>query len=214
MYKLYPRVFKSKKKQTIYVQTEPAVQTVEIRVQGMEYYTIPHSALYRIDEETRYPYLPMQKQKDGLFACEYEFAQEQKYSVKVRIGGATCPQTYIYAVDEDLAALKPFKGDTHLHSNRSDGEGTPFEVGCAYRKAAYDFIAITDHHKYAPSVEGREAFKALTDEFTVFKGEEVHNRDMGYFHIINFGGEESLNVPILANPDEIVKKVQTILKSR
>ncbi|MGN1320940.1 MAG: hypothetical protein ACI4U6_07470 [Acutalibacteraceae bacterium] len=32
------------------------------------------------------------------------------------------------------------------------GVGTPFEVACAYREAGYDFIAITDHHKFTPSL--------------------------------------------------------------
>ena len=46
-------------------------------------------------------------------------------------------------------------------------------MGCAYRAAGYDFIAITDHHRYFPSLEGKAAFNELTNEFTVFKGEEI-----------------------------------------
>ena len=214
MYQLYPRVFKSHQTQTLFVKTSVSAKCVEIKIQGMEFYTVPHTAQYRIDEETRYPFLPMQAAGGNLSAVEYAFAQEQKYSVKVRIDGEEQAQTYIYAVDEDLAACKMLKGDTHLHTNRSDGEGTPFEVGCTYRKAGFDFIAITDHHKFEPSVEGRYAFKAVTDEFTVFCGEEVHNKDMGYFHVVNFGGNASVNTPILANPEKMEARVQEILHSR
>lgn len=211
--KIFPKVYYSQKTQKVFFQTKALTDSVSIKIQGMEYYTIPHSPIYRIDEEERYPYLPMTKAGDGLFAIEYAFKQEQKYSVKVKIGEKIVLETHIYAVDEDLAKLQPLKGDTHLHSNRSDGEGTPFEVGCQYRAAGFDFIAVTDHHKFAPSIEAKTAFEALTDEFTVFYGEEVHNRDMGYFHIVNFGGEISVNEPILADPDSIEAKVQEVLNA-
>jgi len=212
--KIYPKVYHSNKKQTVFLQIEKAEEKITIKIQGMEYYTIPHSPLYRIDEEERYPFVEMKKCGDDLYSVEYEFRQEQKYSVTVMVGAEVRLKTYLYAVDDDLAPLYPFKGDTHLHSNHSDGEGTPFEVGCNYRKAGYDFIAITDHHIMYPSVEGMSAFKPLTDTFTVFQAEEVHNRAMGYFHIINFGGTVSVNEPILANPDAIEEKVQAILASR
>ena len=68
-----------------------------------------------------------------------------EYVKKIRVNGENMACFRVYAVEEDLAELRAFKGDTHLHSNRSDGEGTPFEVACQYRAAGYDFIAITDH---------------------------------------------------------------------
>ena len=47
----------------------------------------------------------------------------------------------------------------------------PFEVACHYRAAGYDFISITDHHLYAPSLEAKAEVENLTKEFFVFKGE-------------------------------------------
>ena len=85
--KIFPKVFKSNKTQKIYFQADAEYDAVEIKVQGMEYYTIPHTPAYRIDEEERYPYLPMQKDKGGVFFFEYSFAQEQKYSVKIKVDG-------------------------------------------------------------------------------------------------------------------------------
>ncbi|MBP3422712.1 MAG: hypothetical protein J6K86_02995 [Clostridia bacterium] len=212
--KIFPKVFKSNKTQKIYFQADAEYDAVEIKVQGMEYYTIPHTPAYRIDEEERYPYLPMQKDKEGVFFFEYSFAQEQKYSVKIKIAGEIVYSTYAYAINEDLVGLKPYKGDTHLHTTGSDGAYSPFETACYYREGGYDFIAITDHHKMYPSREGQEKMQPLTDLFTVFIGEEVHNKGMGYFHIVNFGGETSINIPILAEPDKIEEKVQEVLKSR
>ena len=101
----------------------------------------------------------------------------------------------------------------HLHTNRSDGEDSPFEVGCAYRAAGYDFIAITDHHTYSPSLEGKAAFDSLTSAFTVFRGEEVHNRGMGYTHIINFDGDFSVNNIVENQWDFVENEIEKILKN-
>lgn len=211
--KIFPRVFKSGQTHKIYFQTDKPLEGVSIKLQGMEYHTTPHTSAYRIDEEGRYPYLPMQKEGEGLYSVVYVFTKEQKYSVKIKAGEELIFSTYVYAVDEDLAALKPFKGDTHLHTNRSDGAYSPFETGCNYRGGGYDFIAVTDHHKLYPSKECKEAFAPLTDMFTVFIAEEVHNKDMGYIHIINFGGEISVNIPILNEPKKVEAQVQSILKT-
>ena len=35
---------------------------------------------------------------------------------------------HVYALDEDLFALSPFKGDMHIHSTNSDGKNKPVEV--------------------------------------------------------------------------------------
>ena len=170
---IFPKVFKAGERQKVYLKCpslkNDTVGVVTIKIQPMEIYGIPHTEKYRIDEETRYSYEAMFREKAGLYSVEYSFAQEQKYDVKVELNGARIYRSQIYAVAEDLVGINGYKGDTHLHTNRSDGQGEPFDVGCAYRAAGYDFIAITDHHKYAPSLEGKEAFEALTEQFTVFR---------------------------------------------
>lgn len=212
--KIFPKVFVANKTQKIYVQYNvETAKEVYIKIQPMEIYAIPHTKLYRIDEEERYSFEKMQAVGDGLYMFEYAFSEEQKYEVKIKLDEEVIYRTHVYSVKEDLLSVNVFKGDTHLHTNRSDGEGTPFEVGCAYRAAGYDFIAITDHHRYQPSLEGKEIFEKLTDKFTVFKGEEVHNRGMGYVHIINFDGAFSVN-EILETQDEYVQKeVERILQT-
>jgi hypothetical protein len=39
-----------------------------------------------------------------------------------------------------------FKGNTHTHSNRSDGDSPPEEVAARYRDLGYDFLVLTDHN--------------------------------------------------------------------
>ena len=208
-FKIYPKVVKSFSTEKIYVELDKAYEDVSIRIIPMEKYGIPHKD-FRIDENYRYTFSPMNKEKDNLYSFEYKFSGEQKYSVYILVNGEKIYR-HLYAVDEDFARLRPFKGDTHLHSCRSDGEATPFEVSIAYRRRAFDFIAITDHHRYAPSLEGRDAINALTKYFTVFPGEEVHNKDMGYFHIINFNGSSSVNT-IIETDDEYVNSALEDIK--
>ncbi len=62
--------------------------------------------------------------------------------------------------------------------------------------------------KFAPSLEEKEQISALTDEFFAFRGEEVHNRDMGYFYIINFNGNSSVNDVIENNPKYVEAQLQ------
>ena len=214
--KIYPKVFETGKTHTIFISAKldknQETQGIFVKIQPMEAYGVPHSKIYRIDEEERYDYIPAKQVKNGLYQVGYAFFDEQKYDVKVKCGEEVILNTRVYSIFEDLVGLIAYKGDTHLHSNRSDGEGTPFEVGCAYRAAGYDFIAITDHHRYFPSLEGKAAFDELTNEFTVFKGEEIHNRDMGYTHIINFDGNFSVNDIVEKQWDFVENEVEKILK--
>lgn len=46
-----------------------------------------------------------------------------------------------------------FKGNTHAHSTRSDGERSPEAVMELYREAGYDFLALTDHWRVGEAGE-------------------------------------------------------------
>ena len=215
--KVFPKVFKTGETHDVFISVklckEQAEQEISVKIQPMEAYGIQHSAIYRIDEEERYAYSPAQKVGEGLYKVRYTFFDEQKYDVKIKCGEEVIFNTHIYSVFEDLVGVTAFKGDTHLHTNRSDGEGTPFEVGCVYRAAGYDFIAITDHHQYFPSVGEKDEFDELTEEFTVFRGEEVHNRGMGYTHIINFDGDFSVNHIVENEKDFVESEINKILQT-
>ena len=196
-FEVFPKIYRADKTQCVNVKlNEDYVkgETVYIKIQPMEHYTVEHTPLYRIDEEYRYEFFEATKRSDGVYSLEYKFTGEQKYNVKIKIGeNIVNSPRYIYSAADDLLALKPLKADTHLHTSGSDGKETPFEVCINYRREGYDFIAITDHHKMYPSVEAKECFEALTREFFVVRAEEVHNKSMGYFHIINLGGNISVN---------------------
>ena len=212
---VYPRVYKAGCSQTVYVKLKAEVtETVYVRIFGLEHYLVPHTPRYRIDEFDRHPFREMNNLGDGLYSLTYDFPFEQRYRLRFKIGQTVLEETEdLYALKEDLLSLQVYKGDTHLHSNRSDGESSPFEVAVNYRKAGFDFIALTDHHRMWPSVEAKEAVEKLTDQFTVIRAEEVHNENMGYFHIVNLGGSFSVNTCIEADYDRVDREVVALMET-
>jgi len=98
----------------------------------------------------------------------------------------------LYSVMPDLYALRPYKGDLHIHSRRSDGWEPPAYVAAAARRLGMDFMAVTDHLKYEPSLEAIAAFAELPIDLRIYPGEEIHPPD-NPVHMINFGGRFSIN---------------------
>lgn len=127
----------------------------------------------------------------GAWSLEHEFALEQEYTVLVR-DGQRLYEFRLYAVDDDLFGRRPYKGDFHIHTFRSDGKESPAYVAGAGRRTGYDFMAITDHHRYAPSLEAIQAYRDAPIDLRLFPGEEVHPPD-NPVHMVNFGGAFSVN---------------------
>ena len=146
-FRVYPRLFRVGRRQTLYYVPKGEAERVEIRIYGMEKYTLPRTEALRIDEEWRHPLLPMTRGEDGIYTFEFTPMTEQRYTFRILEDGNHGGYGSLYALEDDLFALTAYKGDTHLHSCRSDGVGTPFEVACAYRRAGFDFICLTDHHR-------------------------------------------------------------------
>ena len=212
---IYPRVFAADTENTLYFRFDERIdpEKLQVKIIPMEIHTVQHTD-FHINEGYRYPWADVKAESNSVFTTRYFFKGEQRHYVCVKYDDKALDRNYLYSVAPDLAKLRCYKGDTHLHTNCSDGEGTPFEVACAYRSVGCDFIAITDHHKYWPSVQGKEEVEALTSAFTVFKGEEIHNMDMGYFHLINFAGEKSVN-EIIENDDAYVQaEIDKLLQTR
>lgn len=98
----------------------------------------------------------------------------------------------VYSLLEDLCGFYPFRGDLHMHSNRSDGKQAPAIVAAAYREWGLDFTVLSDHQRYYPSLDCIRAYKDVPIEFTIVPGEEVHLPDND-IHIVNFGSTYSVN---------------------
>jgi len=211
--RIYPKVFKTNTPTKLFIALDDPTESIFVRIQGSEHHLIKHEN-YRIDEFDRHPYLKTNKVNDKLFEMEVNFPYEQMYTLTItRNVNEEGSKRKIYALKEDLYELKAYKGDTHLHTSRSDGLQEPKDIATDYRSAGFDFIVVTDHHIYESSLETRDIISKLTNSFVVFPGEEIHNKHMGYFHIVNIGGNNSVNTIVLNKPDEVDKEVKEIIKT-
>lgn len=138
-------------------------------------------------------------------------AAEQEYVLLIqRLDGETSTvlgEARAYALDDDLFRRRPYKGDFHIHSCRSDGKEPPAYVAGASRRIGLDFMALTDHRQYEPSLEAIRAYENAEIDLQILPGEEVHPPDTRV-HIVNFGGRHSVNA--LFASDAFRTEVQTV----
>ncbi|MBN2390119.1 MAG: hypothetical protein JXR84_05325 [Anaerolineae bacterium] len=144
---------------------------------------------------------------DDVLQVRCHFETEQEYTLLVGNSERPLAETRLYALDDDLFVRRPYKGDIHIHSYRSDGKESPAYVAGAGRCIGLDFMAITDHRQYAPSLEAIRAFENVPIDLRLYPGEEVHPPD-NPVHIINFGGSFSVNALFAA--ESYRREVQAI----
>ncbi|MBR6940837.1 MAG: hypothetical protein IKH65_08530 [Clostridia bacterium] len=135
---------------------------------------------------------------EGGFVFKHTFNREEQYFLRfLNDEGKRIIQLPVYCVEEDLAGRYPFRGDLHMHTTRSDGNQIPAVVCANYRKHGLDFMVISDHERYYPSLEAIEFYKNVKTGLNIVPGEEVHMPDVDGltpdFHTVNFGGEYSIN---------------------
>ena len=83
-----------------------------------------------------------------------------------------------------------WRGNLHTHSDRSDGELPPEEVGRRYRAAGYDFLAVTDHFRAKYGFPLTDTRPLRTPGFTTLLGAELHAPRTGFgreWHIVAVG---------------------------
>lgn len=151
---------------------------------------------------------------DGALHFEALFPTEQQYTLILcdnpdYWASSRRISLQLYALQEDLLALRPLRGCTHAHSCHSDGVESPEMVAACYREIGFDFLAITDHHRYQPSLEAMDAYRGLAIDMTLLPGEEVHP-PRNPIHIINFGGSFSVNDWIKTRPEAYEKEVAAL----
>ena len=152
----------------------------------------------------------------GALKIKHYFAGEQEhvFEIKEKTGSGYHKRGdfYVYSLKDDLLKKIPVKGDLHLHSFRSDGKGSPAYITALGRKAGFDFMALTDHGKYQPSLEAKKSYQELPLEFQIIPGEEIHPPDTEN-HIVNFGGHFSVTELFEHNREKYYKDVNKILQS-
>lgn len=130
--------------------------------------------------------------EDGCIRMNHVFAEESEYIIRILKEEEQVANVQVYALEEDMQGRYPYRGDLHMHTCRSDGKQAPAIVAANYRKYGYDFMVISDHRRYYPSLEAIDVYKDVPHEMNIVFGEEVHlpGNDI---HIVNFGGKYSVN---------------------
>lgn len=129
---------------------------------------------------------------DGCLRFTHTYKDEQEHYVDIIKDDKRVVRLSVYSLYEDLFGRYPFRGDLHMHTTRSDGRQAPAIVAANYRKNGYDFLAMTDHDSYYPSLEAINAYKDVPIEYNLVTGEEIH-LEGNDIHIVNFGGKYSVN---------------------
>lgn len=153
-----------------------------------------YGARRKIDAETATFFEGKQKLtvEGGVLSVDAVLPQEDSYIVYVYVNGEKTDKLEIYALEEDLFSLNPYKGDNHMHTWMSDGKDSPMYMAASACRRGYDYCVITDHKQYEPSLIARDFFAETGVDFMVIPGEEVHSPD-NPVHIINLGGNKSVN---------------------
>lgn len=146
------------------------------------------------------------KPHNGVLTFTYTFYEEQEWVLSVtdeesEKAGKQAIRLHLYSLFDDLYERDPYRGDLHAHSIGSDGKEDPAIVAANYRREGFDFFALTDHHKWAPSDEMLKAYRDVPLEMAMFHGEEVHLYST--IHIVNFGSRYSVNELFFNHRDEI-----------
>ena len=97
-----------------------------------------------------------------------------------------------------------YKGNTHTHTLRSDGDSTPEEVVKWYKDNGYNFLFITDHETITPVDELNRSF-GVVGQFSVFTAQEVTDRTGGKPYHVN-----ALDVASVIMPNRGTAPVQNV----
>ena len=189
-YDVFPRVVRAGSQQVVTVR--PLFD--HVRFQSGQAYNLALMPCEGLDGQVGWvePQRWQLTAQDGELRVPCAFAGEQEYVLALELPGKAPVEFRLFALEPDLFNRRPFKGDFHMHTHHSDGVESPAYVAAACRKIGIDFMAITDHRKYAPSLEAISAFSGVETDLRIYPGEEVHPPD-NWVHILNFGGAFSVN---------------------
>ena len=201
----------------VYPQMVPADQVSVIRIRPR----FAHAAFsgelkvfHSPYDRTRPQYEPEWHLEDDTLVIKATFESEQEHLLQVvrtlANGKVSKLDFRVFSLAPDWYALRPFKGDLHLHTFKSDGLEDGRYLAARYREVGFDFMAVTDHRLYEPSIEVMEYWKELNPDFKLFPGEEVHSPD-NPVHIVNFGGKGSVNTIWREHEDQYRREVAEII---
>lgn len=154
------------------------------------------------------------KVEGNTVAVTTHFRGETEHTLRIvhKSSASAAPKTLatsaLYSLKPDFFALRPYRGNMHMHSSFSDGakDESPALMVATCRKLGHDFAIQTDHRAYAASLSAIKLFSKLPTDMKTFPGEEVHSPGNGV-HILSLGASESITDWCTTNRPEYDKAV-------
>lgn len=112
-----------------------------------------------------------------------------------------CAEHYEFEV-ADTTGMRWYKGNTHTHTNMSDGDSPPEVVAQWYKDHGYQFLVLSDHNVF---VDPQRLSEITDSTFVLIPGEEITTRVKEKRVHIN-----GLNIPGLIEPHIDSTVVETI----
>ena len=147
---------------------------------------------------------------NGVLRFTHTFDGEQEYLIRIMETETEGRELSVYALEADLYALRPMKGELHSHSRRSDGGLDPAASQGLYREYGYEFRALTDHHRYHPAREIDAVYDGVKLGIVNVHGEEIHAPD-NELHIVNAGGSASVTARYIMDEAGYRREVEEYL---
>lgn len=210
-YSVFPSVVKANEKIRVFIT---AAENIFLPFEDREY-TVKINA-FDSDmtdyHDTRHKNVIKASPSSGALCFDFEFGTEGEYNLELFWDDRLLQRFKMYALEKDLYDKRPLKGDFHAHSYRSDGSHDPGALAGFYREQGYDFMTLTDHNRYFPSLELQEAYRDVTLGLTVINGEEVHTPG-SIVHIVHAGGKSSVADIYFRQPERYEREYREIEKT-
>lgn len=193
----------------VFPKVLPIEQDVRIVINGLRSRTIGPGWIYNIEirsmtdhsDVTRVKVLALpptntsiicEPSRGAILEFRHIFRTRGEYRIIVRWDDESMKYVTtlnVYAIEEELAQLRPYRGDLHIHTYYSDGRLSPIHMAVEGKKHGLDFAAITDHGRYGPSLQAIEMGKNINLDLLLLPGEE-----MGFpaGHIVSIGASKSV----------------------
>ena len=200
-YDVYPKVFLGDREKTVTVQPL-GIRTAfaKDRTYTVEVLKVNHGNARVWPERSGRSTLSVTPDEDGCLRVTAYFEGEGEYYLNINDGDRRLATLPVYCLGEDMAGRIPRRGDLHVHTCRSDGHDDPVNVVASYRGHGYDFLVISDHNRYYPSLEAIRRYGDISD-VAIIPGEEVH-LPLNDVHYVNFGGTYSINALVSGGPND------------
>ncbi len=150
----------------------------------------------------------------GTLRVKMMFRGEGEHAIRILRDGKPVAVFHLYSLADDLFALRPFRGDMHLHSCFSGcnhDHASPEYFAAANCAQGMDFISISDHKQIAPSRLAMAFADQCGGRLRAYPGEEVHLHDLHNLHFLNFGGREGVSEFLQAHPDQFASELAPFL---